>query len=135
MKRVAVVGAAFDTDEFVALSALSEAEAFAHLDAALSAMLVERASTGYRFRHGLVREALLDVPVPVPGADEVPTFLGPPRYLGDELHTAAEVGTVNGLAWTPYGGEVLHIEAQTMAGLSVQKIYFQPDVNLDLAIS
>jgi multidrug efflux pump subunit AcrB len=27
------------------------------------------------------------------------------------------------------------IEAQTLAGLSVQKIYFQPDVNLDLAIS
>jgi multidrug efflux pump subunit AcrB len=27
------------------------------------------------------------------------------------------------------------IEAQTMNGLSVQKIYFQPDVNLDLAIS
>src|SRR6202043_930353 len=27
------------------------------------------------------------------------------------------------------------IEAQTMQGLSVQKIYFQPDVNLDLAIS
>jgi multidrug efflux pump subunit AcrB len=27
------------------------------------------------------------------------------------------------------------MEAQTLAGLSVQKIYFQPDVNLDLAIS
>jgi multidrug efflux pump subunit AcrB len=27
------------------------------------------------------------------------------------------------------------MEAQTMNGLSVQKIYFQPDVNLDLAIS
>src|SRR5215470_15584013 len=27
------------------------------------------------------------------------------------------------------------IEAQTMAGLSVQKIFFQPDVNLDLAIA
>jgi multidrug efflux pump subunit AcrB len=27
------------------------------------------------------------------------------------------------------------IEAQTMAGLSVQKIYFQPDVNIDLAIA
>jgi multidrug efflux pump subunit AcrB len=27
------------------------------------------------------------------------------------------------------------IEAQTLAGLSVQKIYFQPDVNLDLAIA
>jgi ATP-dependent Lon protease len=50
------------------------------------------------------------------GVDEVPTFLGPPRYIGEELHTAAEVGTVNGLAWTPYGGEVLHVEAQTMAG-------------------
>ena len=53
---------------------------------------------------------------PVIGADEMPTFLGPPRYIGDELHTAAEIGTVNGLAWTPYGGEVLHVEAQTMAG-------------------
>jgi multidrug efflux pump subunit AcrB len=27
------------------------------------------------------------------------------------------------------------IEAQTMAGLSVQKVYFQPDVNVDLAIA
>src|SRR6202000_1697421 len=27
------------------------------------------------------------------------------------------------------------IEAQPMAGLSVQKIYFQPDVNIDLAIA
>src|SRR6201995_1442851 len=30
---------------------------------------------------------------------------------------------------------IRNIEAQTMAGLSVQKIYFQPNVNLDLAIS
>ena len=30
---------------------------------------------------------------------------------------------------------IRNIEAQTMAGLSVQKIFFQPDVNLDLAIS
>jgi len=30
---------------------------------------------------------------------------------------------------------IKNIEAQTMAGLSVQKIYFQQDVNLDLAIS
>src|SRR5580693_8319068 len=30
---------------------------------------------------------------------------------------------------------IKNIEAQTMAGLSVQKIYFQPDVNIDLAIS
>src|SRR6202171_5675293 len=30
---------------------------------------------------------------------------------------------------------IKNIEAQTLAGLSVQKIYFQPDVNIDLAIA
>ncbi|HVZ71446.1 MAG TPA: endopeptidase La [Polyangia bacterium] len=53
---------------------------------------------------------------PVIDAEELPTFLGPPRYLAAERRGADEIGTVNGLAWTPYGGEVLHIEAQTMAG-------------------
>ena len=60
LQRVAVVGAAFDTDEFVALSGLPEEVAFDHLDAALAARIVEPASSGYRFRHGLVRDALLD---------------------------------------------------------------------------
>ena len=63
LQRVAVVGSSFDTDEFVALSGLPEEEAFDHLDAAIAALVVEPASTGYRFRHGLVRDALLeDVP-------------------------------------------------------------------------
>src|SRR5204862_4250119 len=30
---------------------------------------------------------------------------------------------------------IRNIEAETVNGISVQKIYFQPDVNLDLAIS
>src|SRR5579864_9277644 len=30
---------------------------------------------------------------------------------------------------------IKNIEAQTLNGISVQKIYFQPDVNLDLAIA
>src|SRR6516165_8122453 len=30
---------------------------------------------------------------------------------------------------------IKNMEAQTLNGLSVQKIYFQPDVNIDLAIS
>ena len=30
---------------------------------------------------------------------------------------------------------IKNIEAQSINGLSVQKVYFQPDVNLDLAIS
>jgi ATP-dependent Lon protease len=53
---------------------------------------------------------------PVIGADDLPTYLGPPRFLPEERHRDPEVGTVNGLAWTPYGGEVLLVEAQTMAG-------------------
>jgi len=53
---------------------------------------------------------------PVIGVEELPTYLGPPRFMEEERHVAAEVGTVNGLAWTPYGGEVLHVEAQAMAG-------------------
>jgi ATP-dependent Lon protease len=48
--------------------------------------------------------------------EDVTRFLGAPRFLPDERRAADEVGTVNGLAWTPYGGEVLHVEAQTMAG-------------------
>jgi len=30
---------------------------------------------------------------------------------------------------------IRNIEAQSLAGISVQKIYFQPDVNIDLAIA
>jgi ATP-dependent Lon protease len=55
-------------------------------------------------------------PGPVIDVEELPTFLGPPRFLPEERRGTDEIGTVNGLAWTPYGGEVLHVEAQTMAG-------------------
>jgi ATP-dependent Lon protease len=49
-------------------------------------------------------------------ADDVVRYLGPPKFLPEERIGTDEVGTVNGLAWTPYGGEVLHVEATTMAG-------------------
>ena len=48
--------------------------------------------------------------------DDVTKYLGPPRFLPEEQNSTDEIGTVNGLAWTPYGGEVLHVEATTMAG-------------------
>ncbi len=61
LQRVAIIGTTFDTDGFAAMSGFEdEADAFDHLDAALAANLVERTATGYRFRHGLVREALLN---------------------------------------------------------------------------
>ena len=63
LQHVAVVGLAFDTDQFVALSGLPEREAYDHLDAAVTVGVVEVSEAGYRFRHGLVRDALLhDVP-------------------------------------------------------------------------
>jgi ATP-dependent Lon protease len=49
-------------------------------------------------------------------AEEVVRFLGPPKYIPDERQHTDEVGIANGLAWTQAGGEVLHVEAQVMAG-------------------
>lgn len=59
LEHVAAAGATFDTDEFIALSGLAEEEAFDCLDAALAALVIERATSGYQFRHPLIREALL----------------------------------------------------------------------------
>jgi ATP-dependent Lon protease len=46
------------------------------------------------------------------------TFLGAPKFLREEDLDHNEVGVVNGLAWTPVGGEILHIEATQMQGKS-----------------
>nr|WP_277058236.1 endopeptidase La [Trichlorobacter lovleyi] len=46
----------------------------------------------------------------------VATFLGAAKFLREDEMDKNEVGVVNGLAWTSVGGEVLHIEATTMAG-------------------
>src|SRR5690606_38067713 len=50
----------FDTDQFFALTGLSEPEAYAALDAALAALVVVHTGSGYRFRHALIRDALLE---------------------------------------------------------------------------
>lgn len=44
------------------------------------------------------------------------TYLGAPKYLREEDLEHNEIGVVNGLAWTPVGGEILHIEATLMKG-------------------
>ena len=62
--RVAMLGSAFTTDELLAVAGVDEEEAYGHLEVALTALVVEPADTGYRFRHALVREGLLgSVPV------------------------------------------------------------------------
>ncbi|THB67898.1 MAG: endopeptidase La [Desulfovibrio sp.] len=43
-------------------------------------------------------------------------LLGVSHHLDDEKEKELPPGVALGLAWTPYGGEVLHIEASTMTG-------------------
>lgn len=43
-------------------------------------------------------------------------FLGVPKFLRDQEKRNDEVGVANGLAWTPYGGDILHIEATPLEG-------------------
>jgi len=49
-------------------------------------------------------------------ADDLVRFLGPHKFKRDDNIGMGEVGTVNGLAWTSVGGEMLPIEAVTMPG-------------------
>ena len=44
------------------------------------------------------------------------TYLGAPKYLREEDLENNEIGVVNGLAWTPVGGEILLVEATVMKG-------------------
>ena len=43
-------------------------------------------------------------------------LLGIPRFIDEEKDTEELPGVVQGLAWTPYGGEILNIEVTTMKG-------------------
>ena len=59
-ERVALLGSTFTTDELLAVSGASEDEAYRHLEMALAALVIEPTESGYRFRHALVRESLLE---------------------------------------------------------------------------
>ena len=48
--------------------------------------------------------------------DNLHEYLGPPEFIEDLRLTQDEVGVATGLAWTPYGGEVLYVEAVVMPG-------------------
>lgn len=49
-------------------------------------------------------------------AEAVHKLLGVPRFLDEELEQDMQPGVAIGLAWTPVGGEILHIEVSTMPG-------------------
>ena len=48
--------------------------------------------------------------------ENLPDFLGVPKYKSGELEIEDRIGIVTGLAWTEYGGEILKIETVTMPG-------------------
>ncbi|HEY5117007.1 MAG TPA: hypothetical protein VIJ00_15910 [Nakamurella sp.] len=60
LAAAAVLGVAFDTDEFVAVTAMPEDDAYAVIDSALAHRVLIRTDTGYAFRHALLRDAVLE---------------------------------------------------------------------------
>ncbi|MBM3300971.1 MAG: endopeptidase La, partial [Deltaproteobacteria bacterium] len=54
--------------------------------------------------------------IPRMTAKNLNKFLGVPRFLPDQEQRPNETGVATGLAWTPYGGDVLHVEATPMEG-------------------
>ncbi len=47
---------------------------------------------------------------------QVPKLLGIPRFVEDDNEKYLNPGSAFGLAWTPFGGEVLHVEVSLMKG-------------------
>src|ERR1700739_3568466 len=49
-------------------------------------------------------------------AENLPDFLGVPKFRDSLVHEKSEVGLVNGLAWTEVGGSILQTEVQILDG-------------------
>jgi len=49
-------------------------------------------------------------------APEVPSYLGIPKFRPDRAESEPQVGTAQGLAWTPVGGTLLTIEVAAVPG-------------------
>lgn len=50
------------------------------------------------------------------GAEDIPTYLGPPRFRYGVVGKEDEVGVATALAWTPVGGDTLSVEVTIMKG-------------------
>jgi ATP-dependent Lon protease len=49
-------------------------------------------------------------------SENLPDFLGVPKYSDSMVHEKNEIGLVNGLAWTEVGGSILQTEVQVLDG-------------------
>ena len=48
--------------------------------------------------------------------DNVKSYLGPRKFIEEESNKEDQIGRVNGLAWTPYGGTITKVEVILMPG-------------------
>ncbi|MFC1894335.1 endopeptidase La [Candidatus Dependentiae bacterium] len=48
--------------------------------------------------------------------ENIHKYLGPRKIIEENTFKENQIGITNGLAWTPYGGEVLQVEAVLMSG-------------------
>jgi DNA-binding SARP family transcriptional activator len=99
LTNVAVLGAEFDTDEYLAVAGVAEAQAYLLLDEALAGGVIERMAAGYRFQHSLVRDALLDglpphrlLPLHRRAAEALRGLSASPARIGHQLLQAGDVG-------------------------------------------
>lgn len=60
VQRLAVAGDEFDPPAVLAVTGMAERDAFALLDAAIAAEVLVVSGAGYRFRHELIRQALVE---------------------------------------------------------------------------
>src|SRR3954467_2505219 len=99
-----------------------------------------------RFPHTFYVVAALILFLGITAAVEMPTDIFPEinipvvsviwQYTGlDTTQMEQRVTTYSQYSISSNVNGIRNIEAETVNGISVQKIYFQPDVNLDLAIS
>jgi ATP-dependent Lon protease len=62
-----------------------------------------------------LRKTGAPIPVLKLGPERVQAILGPDRFLPEAAERALKSGVVMALAWTPHGGDLLFIEAATLA--------------------
>ena len=80
--------------------------------------------------------AAIEMPTDIFPAIDIPVVSVIWQYTGlDTTEMEQRVTTYSQYAISSNVSGIQDIEAETVNGISVQKIYFQPDVNLDLAIS
>jgi ATP-dependent Lon protease len=63
----------------------------------------------------IVSNGHLSKPVVLP-PESLKDYLGAAKFVSETAETIKELGIATGMAWTPYGGEVMFIEATRMPG-------------------